>query len=85
MPLEPQSALMRASINSDSWGRYYTSNCVSSTLVNSMEFLKPKVIVELGVGKGSIAFEAAKKWDSANFVTVDSDRSAMTVMLSCRS
>lgn len=78
MPLEPQSALMRASINSDSWGRYYTSNSVSSTLVNAMECLKPKVIVELGVGKGSIAFEAAKKWNSAKFITVDADRSAMT-------
>lgn len=78
MPLEPQSSLMRASINSDSWGRYYTSNCVSSTLVNSMECSNPEVIVELGVGKGSIAFEAAKRWASANLVTVDSDRSAMT-------
>ncbi len=78
MHLEPQSALMRASINSDSWGRYYTSNSVSSTLVNAMGCMSPRVIVELGVGKGSIAFEAAKRWNSAKFITVDADRSAIT-------
>lgn len=78
MLLKPQPALMRASINSDSWGRYYTSNSVSSALVKAMKCEDPKIIVELGVGNGSIAFEAAKKWNSAKFITVDVDRLAMT-------
>jgi type I restriction enzyme M protein len=75
MPLALQSELMRASINADSWGRYYTSNAVSSALVDAMECLTPNIIVELGVGKGSIAFEASKKWNSAKFITVDADPS----------
>ena len=76
--LQPQAELVRAGITSDSWGRYYTSNSVSSTLVNAMDCVRPNLVVELGAGKGSIAFEAAKKWNGANFITVDTDRSAIT-------
>ena len=80
LPLEPQSELVRASINADSWGRYYTSNSVSSTLVNAMECVRPKVIVELGTGKGSIASEAAKKWNPEKLITVDTDHTAITYL-----
>ena len=78
MLLEPQSALIRPSTNSDSWGRYYTSNFVSNVLVNTMGCISPKVIVELGSGKGSIALEAAKRWNASKFITVDMDPLAIT-------
>lgn len=80
LPLEPQSELVRASVNADSWGRYYTSNSVSSTLVNAMECVRPKVIVELGTGKGSIASEAAKKWNPEKLITVDTDHTAINYL-----
>ncbi|MBR7798885.1 N-6 DNA methylase [Undibacterium fentianense] len=73
MVLPPQLNLIRPSTTSDSWGRYYTEQNISDILIDSIGDLRPKVIVELGVGRGSISSSAVKKWGSARLVTVDTD------------
>lgn len=81
MTLSPQLDLIRPSITSDSWGRYYTAPLVSDILIDSLGHLKPKVIVELGVGHGSIARAAAKKWENARLITVDTDYGAIPELI----
>ncbi|WP_425528792.1 N-6 DNA methylase [Neopusillimonas maritima] len=72
--------LRRPSTNADQWGRYYTSPAVSRTLVDAMTRVRPKLILELCAGQGALANAALKKWKSANFVTVDTDLTATTVL-----
>jgi type I restriction enzyme M protein len=68
--------LVRASQTSDSWGRYYTSPHVSESLIDSINVPKPKLVLELGSGSGSLCIAAAKRWQDAKLVTVDVDRHA---------
>jgi len=72
--------LRRQSLNADAWGRYYTPQHVSQTLVDAMTGVRPKLIVELGAGQGALANAAHRKWKSANVVTVDTDLAAKTVL-----
>ena len=62
---------------SDPWGRYYTSPDVSRTLIDRIEVRKPKVVLELGSGFGSLCSAAASRWHDAQLVTVDVDRRAL--------
>lgn len=66
--------LARPGQNSDSWGRYYTSPDVSWSLIESIEVPKPKLVLELGSGSGSLCWAAANRWHDARLVTVDVDR-----------
>lgn len=75
MTLAPQRDLIRPSMTSDSWGRYYTAPAVSDILVDSIDYMRPKLIVELGVGQGSISSAAVRKWGGARLITVDADHS----------
>ncbi|WP_430421924.1 HsdM family class I SAM-dependent methyltransferase [Methylibium petroleiphilum] len=68
--------LTRASQTSDSWGRYYTSPIVSRSLIDSIEASKPKLVLELGSGSGSLCTAAATRWQDAKLVTVDVDHQA---------
>ncbi|MGO4605230.1 class I SAM-dependent DNA methyltransferase [Variovorax sp. 2RAF20] len=68
--------LARASQTSDQWGRYYTSPIVSQSLIDSIEASKPKLVLELGSGSGSLCTVAATRWQDAKLVTVDVDRQA---------
>jgi len=70
--------LARASQTSDPWGRYYTSPIVSQSLIESIEASKPKLLLELGSGSGSLCTEAATRWQDAKLVTVDVDNRALT-------
>lgn len=65
--------LTKASQTSDPWGRYYTSPIVSQSLIDSIESSKPKLVLELGSGSGSLCFAAASRWRDAKLVTVDVD------------
>lgn len=76
MTLARELNLTRASMHADVWGRYYTPTDVSRTLVNAMTGVYPKLILELGAGKGALAKAAHRKWRNANFVTVDTDLAA---------
>lgn len=65
--------LRNHSITSDPLGRYYTANWVSETLVNSIDYDRPDLIVELGVGEGSLSNVAMRKWMNSQLLTVDVD------------
>ncbi len=68
--------LARPSQTSDPWGRYYTSPEVSRLLINGIETTKPRLVLELGSGAGSLSEAAANRWKNVKLVTVDVDRSA---------
>ena len=74
--LSPQSDLSRPSATADSWGRYYTAEWVSTSLVTAIQARRPRLIVELGSGRGALASAARDKWQRAHVVTVDVDHSA---------
>lgn len=80
MILAPQADLSRPSASADSWGRYYTAEWVSKTLVKAMHAGRPKMIVELGAGHGSLACAAGEKWRRAQVVTVDTDPAAASFL-----
>ncbi|QOT81587.1 MULTISPECIES: HsdM family class I SAM-dependent methyltransferase [Cupriavidus] len=68
--------LARAGHTSDPWGRYYTTPIVSQSLVDRIEVAKPKLVLELGSGSGSLCTAAATRWHKAQLVTVDVDSRA---------
>ena len=80
MSVASEMDLRRPSTNADVWGRYYTPPKVSKTLVDAMAGVRPKLVLELGAGQGSLANAAYQKWKSANFVTVDTDLAAMAAL-----
>lgn len=65
--------LARAGQTSDPWGRYYTSPKVSRSLVDQIEVSKPRLLLELGSGAGSLSHAAVMRWHEAKLVTVDLD------------
>ncbi len=69
-------SLARPRLTSDPWGRYYTSPLVSRSLIERIEAAKPKLVLELGSGSGSLCTAAAQRWQDAKLVTVDVDRGA---------
>lgn len=75
--LSLQTDLCRPSTTSDSWGRYYTADWISRYLVGEMHINQPRIIVELGAGRGALATAAGAKWDDAKIVTVDMDQASV--------
>lgn len=75
-PNDMRQVLVRAGQTSDPWGRYYTTPIVSRSLIDSIEITKPKLVLELGSGSGSLCTAAATRWHDAKLVTVDVDRRA---------
>lgn len=66
-------SLARPRLTSDPWGRYYTSPLVSQSLIERIEAAKPRLVLELGSGSGSLCAAAAQRWQDAKLVTVDVD------------
>lgn len=56
---------------SDPLGRYYTRDRVSEVLVSFLSIKNPKIVLDLGSGDGSLSKAAAKKWEKAQYITVD--------------
>lgn len=69
--------LARAGQTSDPWGRYYTTPNISRALIDQIEVIKPKLLLELGSGSGSLWNAAAIRWHDAKLVTVDVDDAAL--------
>lgn len=67
------NSLFRPSVNADPFGRYYTSDWVSNALIRSIEVRSPSMVIDLGSGGGALTDVAAKRWEKAKIVTVDSD------------
>ncbi|WP_250481217.1 N-6 DNA methylase [Caballeronia sp. GAOx1] len=78
--LSPQVDLSRPSANADSWGRYYTANWVSESLVSAILVRQPRLIVELGSGRGALASAAWDRWQRAQVITVDVDQAARSLL-----
>ena len=67
--------LMRSGRTSDHWGRYYTSPEVSRSRIERISVPKPKLVLELGSGSGALCAAAASRWQAAQLITVDTDKS----------
>jgi len=57
----------------DSLARYYTEDVVSNVLIQNISYNNPKIIIDFGVGSGSLTQTAYRKWTSANFFATDID------------
>lgn len=60
---------------SDYLGRYYTADFVSQILVTNIYNKIPSKIIDLGAGDGSLINAAATRWQNAEYITVDIDKS----------
>lgn len=72
-PVSMTVPLTRPSVNADPFGRYYTAEWVSNTLINSIPDVLPSTIIELGAGSGALTAVAAARWQNAQLITVDLD------------
>jgi type I restriction enzyme M protein len=57
----------------DPLARFYTEQSISSLLIDSLNVSSPRVILDLGIGEGSLTRAAYKKWSKANFFGIDID------------
>ena len=55
-------------------GCYYTSSFVSDLLVSRFRQTSPGIVLDLGVGRGSLLTAAYKRWKDAEYYAVDIDR-----------
>jgi len=54
--------------------QYYTQQLFSRLLVNSIDFDLPSVILDIGVGDGSLTKAALDRWVNAKFIAIDIDK-----------
>lgn len=55
--------------------QYYTDCVYSKLLVDEIDIKRPKLVLDLGVGKGSLIQAAFNKWSEADFIAIDIDKS----------
>lgn len=58
---------------SDPLGRYYTPPSIGDILVRSIRTQKPKYVLDLGAGTGTLSLAASKRWGNAKILSVDID------------
>ena len=58
----------------DPLARFYTEDRISELLVSEMTFNNPKVVIDLGIGEGSLSKAAYRKWESAIYLATDIDK-----------
>ncbi|TQF09466.1 N-6 DNA methylase [Myxococcus llanfairpwllgwyngyllgogerychwyrndrobwllllantysiliogogogochensis] len=61
----------------DPLGRYYTRSDISQLLVACISSRRPRLIVDLGCGSGSLMQAARDRWQGATIIGVDLDASAV--------
>jgi type I restriction enzyme M protein len=66
-----------ASMTDAAIGRFYTKAAIGDVLVESIRS-RPKRVIDLGSGGGSLASAALRKWQPSEIITVDIDRKART-------
>lgn len=57
----------------DRLARYYTEEIVSDLLIDALSDSKPEIIIDLGIGNGSLSYSALKKWSDAKIIAADID------------
>jgi type I restriction enzyme M protein len=57
----------------DTLARFYTKDIISDLLVQEIKFSNPQLIIDLGIGAGSLTCAAFQKWSNANFIGTDID------------
>lgn|GEM_PF-434375 len=66
---------------SDRLGRYYTNSAISACLIDSVEGVAQRAVVDLGAGQGALSLAASKRWTDARLATVDIDDAATKVLV----
>src|SRR6185312_1170318 len=59
----------------DIFGRYYTSDIISSLLINNLETKMPKRILDLGVGDAALTIAAYGRWAKAKYFATEIEKS----------
>lgn len=59
--------------NRTSLGQYFTSETVGQLLVATMAAPDPRIVLDLGSGKGSLSIAALRRWRRARLIGVDVD------------
>jgi len=57
----------------DPFGRFYTEDIISNLLVQEIDCSNPKLIIDLGIGRGSLTKAAFHRWGDATFLASDID------------
>lgn len=60
-------------------GMFYTEDSFSKLLIENISSRKPKNILELGVGDGSLIRHAIKKWNDAKFTCTDINKNEFEI------
>lgn len=55
----------------DALGRYYTKDIISTLLINNLKTIRPKRILDLGVGDASLTIAAYSRWDKAKYFATE--------------
>jgi type I restriction enzyme M protein len=69
-----------ASMTDAAIGRFYTKAAIGDVLIESIRS-RPKRVIDLGSGGGSLASAALRKWRPSEIITVDIDRNAQTKLM----
>lgn len=61
----------------DNLARYYTQEKISMLLVNKLNTKRPKKILEMAIGDGSLSLAAHKRWKNASYFGIDIDSNSI--------
>ena len=53
--------------------QYYTKNIYSKLLVDKIDVESPNIVLDMGVGDGSLTMAAFNKWSNAQYIALDID------------
>jgi len=56
------------------YSQYYTNNIYSQLLVEKIDIESPGLILDMGVGDGSLTKAAIRRWSEANYIAIDLDQ-----------
>ncbi len=65
-------------------GQYFTSQIVSRLLVDTMGAGDPRIVLDLGMGAGTLSIAALNRWRRAKLIGVDIDASFKTISADSR-
>jgi len=64
----------------DALGRYYTNDIISTLLISNLETVKPKRILDLGVGDASLTIAAYARWEKAKYFATEIEPNKATAI-----